>query len=192
MQIVAGAQYWRFVRKGNGRDFGSLRGNQHMESSAGWSDFFVASAGATAALAGLVFVALSINLGKILALGGVTERAGETILLLASGLIGSLAALIPHERPSQLGLWLLLLWCPTWVVPTIIQIRDFAKRRYYRAYQAVIRFILFQSATLPLLLAGLSLRGHLDGELLWLAFGLIVSLIVALYNAWVLLVEIVR
>jgi hypothetical protein len=163
-----------------------------MESSAGWSDFFVASAGATAALAGLVFVALSINLGKILALGGVTERAGETILLLASGLIGSLAALIPHETPSQLGLWLLILWCPTWIVPTIIQIRDFAKRRYYRAYQAVIRFFLFQSATVPLLMAGLSLRGHLDGGLLWLAFGLIVSLIVALYNAWVLLVEIMR
>jgi hypothetical protein len=100
-----------------------------MESGAGWSDFFVASAGATAALAGLVFVALSINLGKILALGGVTERAGETILLLASGLIGSLAALIPHETPSQLGLWLLLLWGPTWMVPTIIQIRDFAKRK---------------------------------------------------------------
>jgi hypothetical protein len=163
-----------------------------MESSAGWSDFFVASAGATAALAGLVFVALSINLGKILALGGVTERAGETILLLASGLVGSLAALIPHETPSQLGLWIFILWFPTWVVPTIIQIRDFAKRRYYRAYQAVIRFFLFQSATVPLLMAGLSLRGHLDGGLLWLACGLIVSLIVALYNAWVLLVEILR
>jgi hypothetical protein len=163
-----------------------------MENSAGWSDFLVASAGATAALAGLVFVALSINLGKILALGGVTERAGETILLLASGLVGSLAALIPHETSSQLGLWLLILWCPTWLAPTLIQIRDFAKRRYYRAYQAVIRFLLFQCATLPLLLAGLSLRAHLDGGLLWFAFGLIVSLIVALYNAWVLLVETLR
>ncbi len=130
-----------------------------MESNAGWSDFLVASAGATAALAGLVFVALSINLGKILALAGVTERAGETILLLASGLVGSLAALIPHETPSQLGLWLLVLWLPTWLVPTLVQLRDFAKRRYYRAYQAVIRFLLFQGATVPLLLAGLSLTG---------------------------------
>jgi hypothetical protein len=163
-----------------------------MESSVGWSDFLVASAGATAALAGLVFVALSINLAKILALEGVTERAGETILLLASGLVASLAALIPHETPSQLGLWLLILWGPTWLVPTLVQIRDFAKRRFYRAYQAVIRFLLFQGATVPLLLAGLSLRGHLEGGLFWFAFGLIMSLIVALYNAWVLLVEIMR
>lgn len=163
-----------------------------MDGSAGWSDFLVASASATAALAGLVFVALSINLGKILALEGVTERAGETILLLASGLVGSLAALIPHQTPSQLGLWLLILWCPTWLAPTLIQIRDFGKRRYHRAYQAIIRFLLFQGATVPLLLAGLSLRAHLDGGMLWFAFGVIVSLIVALYNAWVLLVEIMR
>jgi len=163
-----------------------------MESSAGWSDFLVASSGATGALAGLVFVALSINLGKILTLEGVPERAGETILLLASGLIGSLAALIPHETPSQLGLWLIVLWLPTWLVPTLIQIHDFAKRRYYRAYQAIIRFLLFQAATVPLLLAGMSLMGHFSGGLLWFASGLIISLIVALYNAWVLLVEIMR
>jgi hypothetical protein len=163
-----------------------------MESSAGWSDFLVASAGATGALAGLVFVALSINLGKILLLPGVTERAGETILLLASGLVGSLVVLIPHETPAQLGLWLLVLWLPTWLLPTLIQLRDFAKRRYYRTYHAVIRFLLFQGATVPLLLAGLSLRGYLIGGLLWFAFGLIMSLMVALYNAWVLLVEIMR
>jgi hypothetical protein len=163
-----------------------------MESSPGWSDFLVASAGATGALAGLVFVALSINLAKILALDGVAERAGETILLLASGLVGSLVALIPHEAQPQLGLWLLVLWLPTWLVPTLIQIRDFANRRYHRAYQAVIRFLLFQGATVPLMLAGISLRGYLGGGLLWFALSLIMSLMVALYNAWVLLVEIVR
>jgi hypothetical protein len=86
----------------------------------------------------------------------------------------------------------LVLWLPTWLVPTLVQLRDFAKRRYYRAYQAVIRFLLFQGATVPLLLAGMSLSGHLNGGLLWLAFGLIMSLIVALSNGWVLLVEITR
>jgi hypothetical protein len=164
-----------------------------VDVSSGWADFLVASAGATGALAGLVFVALSINLAKILMLPGVAERAGETIILLASGLVGSLAALIPHETKAQLGIWLVLLWLPTWLVPTLLQIRDFAHRRYYRAYQAVLRFVLFQAATLPLGLAGLSLNGMLGGGgLHWFALSLIVSLMVALYNAWVLLVEIIR
>jgi hypothetical protein len=163
-----------------------------VETTAGWSDFLVAAAGATGALAGLVFVALSINLSKILVLPGVAGRAGETIILLASGLIGSLTALIPGETNSQLGLWLMLLWLPCWLVPTWVQIQDFSNRRYYRAYHAVIRFVLFQTATLPLLVAALSLRGYVAGGLRWFALGLIVSLIVALYNAWVMLVEILR
>ena len=40
-----------------------------------WTDLFVASAGASAALAGLVFVAVSINVDRILKLEGVPGRA---------------------------------------------------------------------------------------------------------------------
>ena len=40
-----------------------------------WSDLFVAAAGAGAALAGLVFVAVSINVDRILALA--EERPNE-------------------------------------------------------------------------------------------------------------------
>jgi hypothetical protein len=43
-----------------------------------------------------------------------------------------------------------------------------------------------------LLLAGLSLRGTFGGGLQWFALSLVVSLMVALFNAWVLLVEIIR
>ena len=123
---------------------------------------------------------------------GAAGRAGETIVLLASGLIGSLTVLIPRETNSQLGLWLLLLWIPTWLLPTGVQIRDFRHRRYYRAHHAVVRFVLFQAATLPLLVAALSLEASLTGGLQWFALSLILSLMLAIFNAWVLLVEIVR
>jgi hypothetical protein len=86
----------------------------------------------------------------------------------------------------------MLLWLPCWLVPTWIQIQDFSARRYHRTYQAIIRFLLFQAATLPLLVAALSLRGYVAGGLRWFALSLIVLLIVALFNAWVMLVEILR
>src|SRR6185437_11799985 len=62
----------------------------------GWSDFFVAAAGAAAALAGLVFVSISINLSRIIEARGVSGRAAETMVLLSGALASSLITLFPH------------------------------------------------------------------------------------------------
>jgi hypothetical protein len=159
---------------------------------AGWKDFLVAAAGAAAALAGLVFVALSINLKEILSMPGVPGRAGETVILLAAALIAALVALIPGLSPPVLGLLLLAVGLPAWSAPTILQLRGFFTRDYYTVGNQIFRMALYQVATLPVLLAGLSLRGHLAGGLNWLAAFVILSLFVALFNAWVLLVEILR
>jgi len=85
---------------------------------------------------------------------------------------------------------LLLLWLPAWGLPTALQIKDLLRRQYL-GYNT-LRFVLYQAATLPLLLAGLSLRGYLDGGLNWFALAVVLSITVALLNAWVLLVEILR
>ena len=139
-----------------------------------------------------MFVALSINLARILQLPGISGRAAETILLLAAALIGALLALIPDQPPPRLGLMLLLLWLPTWGMPTVRQLGEISRRRYLRFSYSFWRFVLYQAATLPLLLAGLSLRGLLAGGLAWFALAVILSIAVALLNAWVLLVEILR
>ena len=63
-----------------------------------WHELFVASAGAAAALAGLVFVAVSINVERIIALHGLPERALQTILLLLAAVVVSIVGLVPRAR----------------------------------------------------------------------------------------------
>ena len=165
-----------------------------MEASAvaGWSDFFVAVAGAASALAGLVFVSLSINLARIIELPGVSGRAAETIILLAGTLAGALVGLIPNLSPVRLGALLLVVTLPTWLVPVIIQLRSVRAHTYFRPSLVALRVILHQVATVPGVLGGLALCGVLPGGIAWFAGGAIACMLVAMFNAWVLLVEILR
>ena len=72
-----------------------------------WSDLFVATAGAAAALAGLLVVAISINVERILALPGIPERALEALIILLSVVVVSVLGLAPEVARETLG-WLLL------------------------------------------------------------------------------------
>jgi len=72
-------------------------------SAAEWESLFVAEAGASAALAGLLFVALSINLERILKGTGLPGRAGEAIVLLLTVLVVSTFGLVPGQSPRVLG-----------------------------------------------------------------------------------------
>ncbi len=68
-----------------------------------WTDLFVATAGASAALAGLVFVAVSINIERILALEGLPDRALSTTLLLLAVMLVSIFGLVPGQSRQALG-----------------------------------------------------------------------------------------
>lgn len=70
---------------------------------ADWSDFAVASAGAAAALTGLLFVAVSINLQRILELPQLPDRAGGTLGLLLTLLLVSIVLVAPGQPQPAAG-----------------------------------------------------------------------------------------
>jgi peptidoglycan/LPS O-acetylase OafA/YrhL len=73
-----------------------------------WSELFVGVAGASAALAGLLFVAVSINVERIVQFRGLPERALEALVLLLGVLVISIIGLIPGQDHVALGIELLL------------------------------------------------------------------------------------
>ena len=123
-----------------------------MEASAipGWSDFFAAAAGVAGALAGLVFVGLSINLTQILQLPTAIGRAAETLFVLAGVLVIDLVALVPAQSARHLATLLLIAAIPVWLLPLIAQFRAIGDRPPGRGFLVPMRMLLHQAGTLPI------------------------------------------
>jgi modulator of FtsH protease len=157
-----------------------------------WHDLFVATAGASAALLGLLFVAVSINLERILAYEGLPERALETLLLLLSVLIVSIVGLIPAERTVALGLELLFVAGVVAVIvfrlPATRAVESGKEPASWRASRIGVRLM----GTVPLVIGGLSVLLETGGGLYWIVAGVVLAICGAVANAWVLLVEILR
>jgi hypothetical protein len=157
-----------------------------------WGNFFVAMAGAAAALAGLIFVGMSISLAKILAIPKISGRGLESLMLLMAILIVSAFCLIPGQSSRLLGteficlgvvIWVLVLWIDIGMLKAM-------KAPYKSNYK--LNLVISQVAVLPYMISGLILVFQGYGGVYWLIPGLITSFTKALMDAWVLLVEIQR
>ncbi len=155
-----------------------------------WTDLFVASAGASAALTGLLFVAVSVNISHILSLPGLPERALQTLLLLLSAVVVSLLGLIPGQSDTALGieLFALGLGFNLWIFLLLARAVPATRKYVHPLYQ----ILLVLPGTAPLLIGGISIMAQSGGGLYWIVAGVIGALCGASVNAWVLLVEILR
>jgi hypothetical protein len=158
-----------------------------------WTDFFVAAAGASAALAGLVFVALSVNIGNIVHSDHLPARAAAAIGALILILVSSLAALI-HQPAPALGIEIIMFALYVlWLQLSSTRLGIAARSKLQRPmWESVLNAVIGQLQVLPFILGGiLLLAGHNSG-LYWVAGGCIAIFIFSVLNAWVLLVEILR
>jgi modulator of FtsH protease len=158
-----------------------------------WSDFFVAEVGASAALAGFVIVAISINLVRIISFPWLPGRAAETLVAPTGVLIVSSYMLVPRQPAGQLAVELIATGAAMWLVPMIIQLRT-ARRQagVVPRRSLVVRFLLTQVSSVPIIASGALMWNGAANAVAWMVPGVIASLISTVINAWVLLVEIVR
>ena len=157
---------------------------------AAWSDFFVAETGAAAALTGLIIVAISINIGTILRYPHLPARAAESIALLTGILILSTLAMVPGQPRAAAGTEIALVGVVMWAVTMATQWNNFLKHYIYPRRWLI--FAIGQAASLPIVLAGVSLIAGSGGGLYWIVPGVLFGVVGGITNTWVLLVEILR
>jgi hypothetical protein len=161
-----------------------------------WGNFFMAEAGASAALAGLVFVGISINLAKIMSYPHLPQRALDAIVVLALVLLISCLMLIPGQSRLIMSLEILATSIAAWVLTSYPSIAGRKKVPSQYVHWTRLAFAFKQCATLPFIAAGIAMLPCFGQELTLalclLAAGSMVCFIVGLMNSWILLVEINR
>jgi hypothetical protein len=155
-----------------------------------WHDFFIGTIGAAAALTGLLFVAISINLEQILKYPQLPGRAAGTLGILVSALIVSGFALAPGQGNHALGLEIA-------VTGAIVAVQAVWVARGKETPDEPIVWMIEHLATLllpsiGLIVGGISLAAGVGGGLYWVLAAILLGFVSAAINAWVLLVEIKR
>jgi len=156
-----------------------------------WSDFFVASVGASAALAGLVMVAVSVNVKAILDGPALPARAASTVAILVLILACTTVGLIKAQSLRALGTELLIFGV-LGLVPALYSTRAGLRVAGRPWPERVFHLVVGQATPgLFLVAGGLLVAGSTSG-FFWIVAAVITGYVVATLNAWVLLIEILR
>ncbi|ROO84852.1 hypothetical protein EDD29_2381 [Actinocorallia herbida] len=156
-----------------------------------WADFCAAVMGTSGALSGLLIVAVTINIERILAYPGLSARAAATLILFAAPLVLCALVLAPGQPRGALAAELLATGAVLgWALTA-------AHARAARAPDRRDRSRHLRTATTLLcaggvLLAGATLAAGWGGGLYWLLPTVLGAFVLGLLATWVLLVEILR
>lgn len=162
------------------------------EPLASWSEFNVAMVGATAALAGLLIVAMSVNIAEIMKSVTLPPRAASSIAALVLAITAAAFGLIPGQPVTAYGIEVLV----AALLAGLFQlhaIRVVMREDSVSPFDRVLKSI---AGVLPVaaFLGGavLVIVGAAEAGLIAMAVGSVLSIVAALLMAWVVLVEVLR
>jgi len=163
-----------------------------LDSLTDWQTLLSMQASAAATLTGLVFVAASINLTKIVATPLLTVRVVESLVQFLQVFFVCSMMIVPRQSPFALAIEILVVSFISWV----IQILGFV--RYHRArfgnphWWLGLRLAVTHLSTIPFFVVAIDLLLGLDSALYWSVPGFCFSFVAGLFNSWVLLIEVAR
>jgi hypothetical protein len=156
---------------------------------AAWADFANTVAGGAAALAGLLFVGLSMNLAEVLKYPGVPARAAVTLGLTIAILLTAIFVATPGQAPGALAMEIGVVGVCVAVGALVTGLHQNEQRSRARTiYLTLLPLI----PALMLIAGAVSLWLQRGGGLYWVTASVATGFVAATANAWVLLVEIKR
>lgn len=159
-----------------------------------WREFNLAMVGATAALAGLLIVAMSVNIAKITGSSSLSARVASSLAALVLAIIVTALGVAPAQPLWAYGLEVLI----GALIATGFQVHAVRMIVADREHSptAAVRFAKSSAGMLPLLpyLGGaVALLAGGAGPGFWLlAIGTMLAIVSAIMHAWVVLVEVLR
>ncbi len=155
-----------------------------------WESFAVAQVGAAAALAGLIVVAASINIERIIRLPVILKRLGATLAQFTGILAVSSLLLVPGQDHRLLGIEIAIVGTGIAALMYFQHSLRAAERPYRGA--AIIAVTSGILAALMIAVGGVGYATTSIGGLYWMVPGVLIGFGIGLVNAWVALVEILR
>ena len=154
-----------------------------------WAEFANTVAGGAAALAGLLFVGLSLNLTEVLKYPGVPARAAVTLGLTIAILLTAIFVATPGQDNRVLAVEIGVVGLTVAVGALVSGLYQSEERTRARTMYVTLLPLV---PALLLIVGAASLWLQRGGGLYWLTAAVATGLAAATANAWVLLVEIKR
>jgi hypothetical protein len=164
------------------------------EALEAWSEFNVAMVGATAALAGLLIVAMSVNIGEIMKSPTLPPRAAASIATLVLAIVAGAFGLVPAQPDVVYGIEVLVAAVGA-AVFQVHAIRVIARapgaspvpgERAMKSIAGIVPIAAFLCG------GALVAFGAPGAGLVFIGVGSVLAVIAAILMAWVVLVEVLR